>query len=34
MSAARSHKVVVLTVGMQLSTLSGTDSKDLAKPEH
>ena len=34
MTAARSHDIVVTTVGEQLSTLPGSDSKDLAKPEH
>jgi len=34
MTAAYAHDVVVTTVGEQFSTLSGSDSKDLAKPEH
>ena len=34
MNAARSHEVVVTTVGERFSNLSGTDSKDSAKPEH
>jgi len=34
MTAAHPYKVVVTTVGEQFSTLSGSDSKDLAKPEH
>jgi len=34
MTAAHPYKVVVTTVGEQLSTFSGFDSKDLAKPKH
>ena len=34
MSAAHAHDIVVTTVGEHLSTFSGSDSKDLAKPEH
>jgi len=34
MTAFHPHDVVVTTVGEQFSILSGSDSKDLAKPEH
>jgi len=34
MNAAPSYEVVVTTVGESVRNLSGTDSKDLAKPEH
>jgi len=34
MTVAHPHDVSVTTVGEQLSTLSGTDSKNSDKPEH
>jgi len=34
MTAFHSHDIIVTYIWEHLSTLSGSDSKDLAKPEH